>query len=85
MLDKLTHFHTIGRKNVHTGEITVLAFELGECETCGGPVQEPGAIWVSVDTARVLLLKPWDFPNAPAEIGHNDETGMTDCDDCPDR
>ena len=66
-------------QNTHYHPDSGTWFELGECESCGGAVQEVNAVkLLTPELVPDLIHVSW----LPPEISHNDETGITDCDHC---
>ena len=60
-------------------------FELGNCETCGGFVQEANAVGVRAFSPELLLmagLKKWGRSSAPPEIAVYSDDGATGCETC---
>ena len=61
----------------------VHAFTVGKCETCHGPIEEPNAVGIDRHVAfgygltKLLLRLP--------EIGHDEETEISDCENCRGR
>jgi len=61
----------------------VHAFTVGKCETCHGEIEEPNAVGIELRTALGHGLK--NLRRRLPEIGHNEETEISDCEDCRGR
>lgn len=77
MIWNYTHYH-----QGTDGKITL--FELGECESCGGPVVEANAIGGHPDDiAKYKARGLTEYTMAmPPEIDVNPDTGECFCDNC---
>ena len=58
----------------------VHAFTVGNCETCDEKIEEPNPVGLEgVVAIRNGLVQ---LPERLSEIGHNEETGISDCENC---
>ncbi|KKN40330.1 hypothetical protein LCGC14_0734340 [marine sediment metagenome] len=61
----------------------VHAFTVGKCETCHGEIEEPNA--VGLEGRAALEHGLTKLPRRLPEIGHNEETEISDCENCRGR
>ena len=79
----ITHYcNIVNNVNKITPATMVKVFELGECENCGGPVQEVNAHGMRLTDAESLGLIEWQSMTMPPEVRVMFDDGGTGCDNC---